>query len=158
MKQFLLGAVGSLLLAGAAVFIAVGLAEEPNPLPDAPPPPLTEDPLALPRADADLLANAKGPPPPEPPAAKKATREERRFNRYDRNRDEIITRVELMSSRTKAFRKLDKDGNNLLTFEEWAVTTSDRFAGADANGNGELTRAEFATTRPKRKPQPKCRC
>src|SRR3546814_1772651 len=73
-----------------------------------------------------------GAPPPMPPSAPQQTREERRFARYDRNRDDIITRTEMLSSRTKAFRKLDMDGNNLLSFEEWAVKTSDRFAGADA--------------------------
>ena len=80
-----------------------------------------------------------------------------RFNRYDRNGDESITRIEMMSCRTDAFRKLDKDGNNLLTFEEWAVATSDRFAGADGDGNGQLTRTEFRTTRPKRS-VPRCKC
>src|SRR3546814_12256555 len=68
-----------------------------------------------------------GAPPPMPPSAPQQTREERRFARYDRNRDDIITRTEMLSSRTKAFRKLDMDGNNLLSFEEWAVKTSDRF-------------------------------
>ena len=85
-------------------------------------------------------------------------REERRFNRFDRDRNDKISRVELMSSRTAAFRKLDKDGNNLLTFEEWAVTTGARFASADADKSGDLTRAEFATTAPKRAAKPKCSC
>ena len=51
-----------------------------------------------------------------PPQAPKASREEMRFNRYDKDRDDLITRNELMSSRTRDFRKLDTDGNNLLTF------------------------------------------
>src|SRR3546814_2127686 len=99
-----------------------------------------------------------GAPPPMPSSAPHQTREERRFARYDRIRDDIITRTEMLSSRTKAFRKLDMDGNNLLSFEEWAVKTSDRFAGADADANGKLTAAEFATTAPKRSPRPKCKC
>jgi len=109
----------------------------------------------LPEADPDALTI--GPAPPTPPKAYKASREELRFNRYDRNRDEIITRLEMMSSRTDSFRKLDKDGNNLLTFEEWAVATSDKFAGADRDGNSQLTRTEFRTTRPKRSPA-RCKC
>ncbi|BAK67069.1 hypothetical protein SLG_23940 [Sphingobium sp. SYK-6] len=92
---------------------------------------------------------AMGEPPPGVPEATPRTREEKRFDRYDRNRDGIISRAEMMGSRAAAFRKLDKDGNNLLSFEEWAVRTSDRFAGADANGDSKLTRAEFATTAPK---------
>ena len=99
----------------------------------------------------------KGAEPPTPPKAYMASREEKRFNRYDRDRDEVITRLELMSSRTKAFRKLDKDGNNLLSFEEWAVATSDRFEKADRNQNNQLTRFEFRTTRPKRS-APRCKC
>jgi hypothetical protein len=71
----------------------------------------------------------------------------------------MITRDEMLSTRTDGFRKLDKDGNNLLTFEEWAVTTVDRFGGADKDRDGRLTRAEFATTAPApvvRKPGCKC--
>ena len=56
------------------------------------------------------------------------SREEQRFFRYDRNRDRLITRNEMLSSRTEAFRALDRDGNNLLTFEEWAAATGERFA------------------------------
>jgi Ca2+-binding EF-hand superfamily protein len=78
------------------------------------------------------------------------TREQRRFFRYDRNRDWRITRNEMLSTLSDAFRALDVDGNNLLTFEEWAVTTANRFDGADEDGDGKLTPKEFATTAPKR--------
>ncbi|WP_409574746.1 hypothetical protein [Sphingopyxis sp. PET50] len=70
----------------------------------------------------------------------------------------MISRVEMMSTRTAAFRKLDKDRNNLLTFEEWAAATGDRFAGADKDKSGGLSRAEFATTAPKRAAVAKCKC
>lgn len=92
---------------------------------------------------------ARGAPLPTVPEAAPRTREQKRFDRYDRNRDGIITREEMMASRVAAFRKLDKDGNNLLSFEEWAVSTSDRFAKADEDGDGRLTLTEFATTAPK---------
>ena len=108
--------------------------------------------MAVPSTDKNLD------PPPVPPEAPKLSREEVRFNRYDRDRDELISRNELMGSRTAAFRKLDTDGNNLLTFEEWAVATGERFKGADADRNGLLTRQEFATTAPKRKAKARCRC
>jgi len=114
------------------------------------PPPEPQD-NALPVADPGTMRG------PEPPQATEMTREERRFARFDRNGDRIITREELLASRTKAFKALDKDGNNLLTFEEWAVATSDRFARADGDRNGRLSPEEFATTRPKR-PVQRCKC
>lgn len=103
--------------------------------------------------DPDAVGKA-----PPLPSADKRTREEKRFDRYDKNRDNIIARDEMLSTRVKDFRKLDKDGNNLLSFEEWAVRTVDRFDGADANHDGKLTRAEFATTAPEPKPVAKCKC
>lgn len=154
MRQAVLGVFVGLLLAGVGVFWWQGRAQvEMN----APPPPEAEDaqpnPDELPQADPGEM---RGPAPPE---ASELTREERRFFRYDRNRDRIITRNEMLSTRADAFRKLDTDGNNLLTFEEWAITTSERFREMDANGNDELTPAEFATSAPKpqRRP-PACRC
>ena len=144
-----------MLLIIAGLFIWMGAQGQEPPIPEAPPPPAQEAPDVLPEAGED--APSVGPPPPTPPRAYKASREELRFNRYDRNRDEVVTRLEMMSSRTKAFRKLDADGNNLLTFEEWAVATSTRFEGADQDANGELTRTEFRTTRPKRSVR-RCKC
>ena len=152
MNRIVLGAVVALALVGLGAFWWQGRAEIER---GAPPPQPVEAPAAeaeIPPSDA---GDAVGPAPPE---ATELTKEQRRFFRYDRNRDWRITRTEMLSTRSDGFRKLDKDGNNLLTFEEWAVATSDRFAGADANRNGLLTRAEFATTAPKRSAQPKCRC
>lgn len=153
MKRFIAGAVLCLALVTGGLFWwqlrADGGYGAAAPARLAGPPPADQ---ALPEGDEAAF----GAPPPMPPEASPASREEKRFNRYDRNRDGIITRTEMMASRAKAFRKLDKDGNNLLSFEEWAVATSDRFAGADANRDGRLSRAEFATTAPKRKP--KCKC
>lgn len=156
MRKYIAGAFATMLMLSAGFFFWIGAQEPEVVLPDAPPPPEQEAvegglPLAMPDAPSEGIA------PPTPPKAYKASREERRFNRYDRDRDEIITRLELMSSRTKAFKKLDMDGNNLLTFEEWAVATSERFVKSDRNGNGQLTRIEFRSTRPKRK-APRCQC
>jgi hypothetical protein len=150
MNRMVLGALGVLALFGLGLFWLQGRAEVER---GAPPPAAQAavTPTGLPSAD---IAGLSGPAPPE---ESELSREERRFFRYDRNRDRIITRQEMMSSRTDGFRKLDTDGNNLLTFEEWAVTTSDRFAGADANGDGRLTPAEFATTAPKPRASP-CNC
>ena len=112
--------------------------------------------MDLPVAGKD--APAFGAPPPDPPKAAKLSREEVRFNRYDRNRDELVSRIEMMSSRTKDFKKLDRDGNNLLSFEEWAAATGERFANADGNRDNLLTRKEFLITRPKKAATPNCRC
>ncbi len=152
-SRFLIGGLASALLLTGGVFLWQGYSRdaEVRAMPE-PPPALP----ALPVAGRD--APKRGAAPPELPEAKSETREERRFNRYDRDRNERISRVEMLSTRTASFRKLDTNGDNLLSFEEWAVTTSDRFAGADADKSGDLTRAEFATTAPKRKPKPKCSC
>ena len=156
MKRYIAGAGSMMFLMIAGLFIWFGAKGQEVAIPDAPPPPELLEAAGLPEADGS--APSLGPAPPTPPKAHMTSREERRFNRYDINRDEIITRLEMMSSRTKAFKNLDKDGNNLLTFEEWAVATSDRFTEADADDDGKLTRAEFRTTRPKNSPQPRCKC
>ena len=156
MNRLILGAVSALLLVGVGLFWIQGRAEVERAAPPPDPDVLAQeppDPEALPFADvADMLG-------PEPPEASELTREQRRFFRYDRNRDLRITRNEMLSTRTEAFRRLDDDGNNLLTFEEWAVTTSNRFAEMDADDDEELTQAEFATSAPARRPRrTNCNC
>lgn len=156
MRETVLGVFLGLVLAGVGVFWWAGQAhvEElapplPEPAADAP------SPEELPFAD---VADLEG---PEPPEASELTREERRFFRYDRDRDRVITRNEMLSTRSDGFRKLDVDGNNLLTFEEWAVTTVERFEGADADGDDKLTPGEFRTTAPRARAtpgKPKCAC
>jgi hypothetical protein len=153
-NKFLAGAGIALIASSAGYWIWQSQAAPQLVIPQ--PPPEEPKPLSLPEAGAD--APKYGAPPPEPPKAAKASREEQRFNRYDKNRDELVSRLEMMSSRTKDFKKLDKDGNNLLSFEEWASATGERFAKADGNRDKLLTRQEFLATRPKRAPAPKCRC
>lgn len=152
MNRIILGAVGGLLLAAAGVFWWQGRAETERgaALPAALPAPAAAE--AIPTADG---AGLVGPAPPE---LSEVTREQRRFDRLDRNRDGRITRVEMLLPRVAAFRKLDVDRNNLLSFEEWAVATSDRFRGADRDGDQSLTRGEFLTTRPKPASRQECRC
>ncbi len=151
MNKMVLGALGVLVLFAIGLVWAQGRAEVERGAPPPLPAPLAA-PSGLPSAD---IAGLEGPAPPE---ASELTREEQRFYRYDRNRDRMITRNEMMSSRTDGFRKLDIDGNNLLTFEEWAVATSDRFAEMDANGDNKLSPAEFATSAPRPKPRPTNTC
>lgn len=150
MNKILLGGVAALLMVSGSLFIWNGMGETPDPARAALPPPDA----GLPQG-ADGLTGA---PPPDAPAATPASREERRFARYDRNRDGQVTRVEMLSTRTAAFRRLDRDRNNLLSFEEWAVATSNRFAGADSDRSGALTATEFASTAQRRSATPRCRC
>lgn len=155
MGRMVLGLVLGLIISSVGLYWWQGRAQVEE---LAPPPPTVDevvaDPDELPLSDPGDMTG------PAPPEASELTREQRRFFRYDRNRDLEITRNEMLSTRSDGFRALDVDGNNLLTFEEWAVTTAERFDGADADGNGKLTQREFATTAPKRsKPKRRsCRC
>ena len=150
MNRVVLGAFAALVLLGIGLFWLQGRAEVER---GAPPPVApAATPEGLPSAD---VAGLEGPAPPE---ASELSREERRFFRYDRDRDRRISRNEMLSTRTDAFRDLDKDGNNLLTFEEWAVATAQRFDEADADKDGELSQKEFATTAPKPAARATCRC
>ena len=150
MKGFITGTLLTLMLLGVGLFWWQGKAQVEDAAPPITPLPINTESAVLPLSDPGDL---KGPAPPE---ATELSKEQRRFFRYDRNRDWRITRSEMLSTRSDGFRKLDKDGNNLLTFEEWAVATVDKFEGADADGNRELSPAEFATTKPK--PVKKCSC
>lgn len=151
MNRIVLGAVAALLFVSAGLFWWQGRAESKHGLP---PPSLA---AAAPSDTIPLAdpASLRGPAPPE---ASAVSREQRRFDRLDRDRDARITANEMLAPRADAFRKLDADHNNLLTFEEWAVRTSNRFKGADADGNGVLMRDEFVTTKPKLAKPPECRC
>lgn len=154
MNRIILGLIIGMISASIGLYWWQGRAEvEIN----APPLPEPEeegrDPDRLPISDPGAMTG------PLPPEASVLTREQRRFFRYDRNRDLVITRNEMLSTRSDGFRNLDVDGNNLLTFEEWAVTTVNRFEGADQDQDGKLTQQEFATTAPRNTPRrPACRC
>lgn len=153
MNRIVLGAVFALLLAGAGLFWWQGRAATES---GAPPPSLAG---GEPAGDEPLpFAHANGLRGAAPPEADPLTREQKRFDRLDHDRDGRITANEMLAPRANAFRKLDVDHNNLLSFQEWAVRTSNRFSGADGNRDGALTREEFATTKPKPGKHPACRC
>jgi hypothetical protein len=154
MNRMLVGALGALLLVASGLFWWQGRA--------AVTPPAAPSHLALasaPAADEELpdsdAGDAVGPGLPE---ASEQSREAKRFDRVDKNRDGRISRTEMLSPRVKDFRKLDVDGNNLLTFDEWSVATDNRFKGADRNGDGGLSREEFATTKQNKAKKPACKC
>lgn len=112
--------------------------------------------LLLDRHNAPPAPSTPTPNTPDPVTPAKTgqrTPEEleiRRFDRYDRDKDEQVSRAEYLRARQRAFDKLDSSGDGMLDFEEYAIATSRRFAGADGDGDQQLTRAEFATTRQKR--------
>lgn len=143
MWRYWVGGAGALLLAVAGMFLFRGSAA-----PDVKTPPA---PVEAVQAEEDL--------PAEAPRASDKTREQKRFDRLDKDRNDSITRDEFLVARRKAFAKLDTNGDGKLSFEEAAVRTTTRFAGADKDKSGALTRAEFATTAPKpRKAAVRCRC
>ncbi|WP_336986438.1 hypothetical protein [Altererythrobacter aquiaggeris] len=156
MNRLILGAILTLAAMGIGLFWMQGRAQTE----EGAPPPIPADVIAEDKTPGELpVADAAGMTGPAPPEATELSREQRRFFRYDRNRNLAISRNEMLSTRSNAFRKLDADGNNLLDFEEWAVATANRFDAADRNGDRELSQVEFATTRPKRaKKKPSCRC
>jgi hypothetical protein len=141
MNRLVLGALAALLMVAAGLFWWQGRAELAR---GVPPPdisanaPASDVPIALPSANP----NARGSKLPR--AAKTSlSKEQARFNRYDRNRDGQISRNEMLSTRVKAFQKLDTNHDNMLSFEEWAVKTSDRFKEIDSNHDGVITPAEL---------------
>jgi hypothetical protein len=144
MWRYLAGGAAALALAGAGVLVW-GRGEAPLNVAaaaDSPPP----------AQDADT------PLPERLPEASPKTREERRFGRYDKDRDGKITRDEYLLSRRKAYARLDRDGDGRLSFEEWSVKTGERFTKADADRSGAMTAAEFATTAPKRRARSRVEC
>lgn len=93
-----------------------------------------------------------------PPEASERTREEKRFARFDKDKNGAVGRAEYLASRQKGFAKLDVNGDGRISFEEYAVKTVTKFAAADKDRNNALSAAEFATTRVIRKPKAKPRC
>jgi hypothetical protein len=143
MWRYLAGAASALLLVAAGLMLGRSMAGSNDPLPPAPAP------VAL----ADL-----GPPETAVPTASEATREEKRFNRYDKDKNGAVSRDEYLLSRRKAYAKLDVNGDGVLSFDEYAVKAVAKFAKADSDRNTALNRTEFASTRVirKDKPRPKC--
>jgi hypothetical protein len=107
---------------------------------------------ALPPAPAVQEQDTAEPLPEEVPEAAPKTREQKRFGRYDKDKDGAITREEYLASRRKAYAKLDANRDGVLSFDEWATKTTAKFAAADRDKSGAMNAAEFATTAVKRKP------
>ena len=157
MNRIILGAFSALLLAGSGLFWWQGQASVNASAPPPPPAAVVSEDAATPIEELPT-EDGEGMQGSAPPGANEASREEKRFNRLDHNRDNLVSRTEVLQPRVGVFHKLDTDHNNLLSFEEWSIATSNRFKGADKDGNGTLTRPEFATTKPKPGKKPACGC
>lgn len=146
MWRYFVGAGAVVLLALAGMFLFRTSASLQPKLPAAP--------------DRVAVAGvAEAPLPAEAPRASDRTREQKRFDRYDKDRNDAVTGEEYLASRRKAFARLDTNGDGRLGFEEWAAKTLVKFGGADKDKSGSLTRAEFLTTAPKPpKAKPRCVC
>lgn len=119
------------------------------------------DAAPLPAAPQALAGNQAGAAPMLPdrvPEASDRTREEKRFDRYDKDRNGAITREEYLVQRRKAYAKLDTNHDGVLSFEEYAVKATTKFASADADKSGAMSPAEFVTTAVKRKPARRSPC
>lgn len=147
MVRFLAGAAACFLLMTGAFLLWQSRAEQAPRLPEAPP---------ARRAGGPLINLSHIPSAPE---ADPKSKEQKRFDRADKNKDGRITLAELVEPRRKPFAKLDLNQDGKLSFEEWAVKTITKFKTADSDSNGGLTRAEYATTAPKPKAKtPQCAC
>jgi hypothetical protein len=140
MWRFLAGVASALLMVGAGIFMWKSIAQADDPVPPVP------RPLLVAQTQTAELPSAE------------RSREEKRFDRYDKDRDDSITRVEYLAPRQKAFTKLDRNGDGKLDFEEWATRTTGKFDKADTNHSKSLDRGEFATTRVIRTSNAACIC
>ena len=145
MLRFLAGAASCFLLLTGAFLIWQSHAEQRPGLPSAP----------APRAySASLLSTSQ---PLEAPEATPKSREEKRFARYDKDKDGKVEAAEYLAARRRNFDKLDVNHDGGLSFQEYAVKGIEKFAAAGGR-KGWLSPAEFVKTAP---PPPKhktCSC
>src|ERR1043165_3450106 len=144
MLRFLAGAAACFLLMTGAFLIWQSRAAQGPSLPGAPPPRAFSASMV---SDGSLQA----------PEASAKSREEKRFSRYDHNKDGKVEADEYLAARHRNFDKLDADHNGALSFQEYAVKGIEKFNAAGGH-KGWLSAAEFVATAP---PPPKhkaCSC
>ena len=144
MLRFLAGAAACFLLMTGAFLIWQSRAASGPSLPGAPP-----------ARPATLFGDGE---PLQAPEASAKTRDEKRFARYDKDKDGKVETMEYLAARRRNFDKLDVDHNGALSFAEYAVKGIEKFNAAGGR-KGFLTPAEFVATAP---PPPKhklgCSC
>lgn len=143
MWRFLAGVAATLVLVSAGLFLWNARANRASPIPVAP-----QTAIAA-TEDIDLA------PPPE---ASIKTREEKRFARYDKDKNGQVAQGEYLAGRHKGFDKLDLNHDGRLSFDEYAAKGVQKFAAADKDKSGQLNATEFATTRVIRRAKPKRDC
>lgn len=144
MWRFLAGVGSAVLLMVAGLLVWQAQANKSSPIPLAP--------IAAANVPLGMVDLA---PPPE---ASERTREEKRFARYDKDKNGAVGREEYLFSRQKGFAKLDVNGDGRISFEEYAVKAVVKFAAADRDKNSALNATEFAATRVVRKAQSRPKC
>ena len=96
--------------------------------------------------------------PLQAPEASAKTREEKRFSRYDKDKDGKVQADEYLAARRRNFDKLDVDHNGALAFQEYAAKGIEKFNAAGGR-KGWLPPAEFvATAPPPAKHKAACSC
>ena len=145
MLRFLAGAASCFLLLTGAFLIWQSRADERPGLPAAP----------APRAySASMLSGAQ---PLEAPEATPQSREQKRFSRYDHNKDGKVEADEYLAARRRNFDKLDLDHNGQLSFQEYAIKGIQKFQAA-GGAKGWLSPAEFVKTAPPPAKRKTCSC
>ncbi len=136
MLRFLTGAGSATLLLLAGFFVWKGIAQRNDTIVPAAP---------VQTASAEAVPETPG----TPPSADARNREQRRFDRADRDNDGRVTLEEMTYQRRRNFARLDSNNDGRLSFEEWASRTIQKFTEVDANRDRALNRAEFAATAPR---------
>lgn len=144
MTRFMAGALACLLLLTGAFLIWQSHAEKGPSLPAAP----------TPRTSASLFGAVT---PLQAPEASPKNREEKRFSRYDKDKDGKVETAEYLAARQRNFAKLDLDHNGALSFQEYAVKGIEKFNGAGGR-KGWLSPAEFVATAPPPAKHKACSC
>ena len=146
MLRFFAGVASCFLLLTGAFLIWQSRAEHAPAFPNAP----------APRAyGASPLGG--GQEPLQAPEADPKTREEKRFSRYDKNKDGKVQADEYLAARHRNFEKLDADHNGALSFPEYAVKGTEKFTAAGGR-KGWLSPAEFVATAPPPSKRKACSC
>ena len=144
MFRFLAGGAACLLLMTGAFLIWQSRAEHSNGFSAA---------QGAPGAGGSLFGGT----PLRAPEASEKTREEKRFSRYDKNKDGKVEADEYLGARHKNFDKLDGDHNGALSFTEYAAKGIEKFATAGGR-KGWLSPAEFVATAPPPAKHKACSC
>ena len=144
MLRFLAGAAACFLLMTGAFLIWQSRAAGGPSLPNAPAPRAYSASMV---SDGSLQA----------PEASAKSREEKRFSRYDKNKDGKVQADEYLAARRRNFEKLDADHNGALSFQEYAVKGIEKFNAAGGK-KGWLSAAEFVATAPPPSKHKTCSC